>query len=73
MGCMIHLADKLMSQAAADLIHLSVFLSSPGDVREERSMAREVLGELPRQPLLRGKVSIETVAWDDPDALPRQN
>jgi hypothetical protein len=57
-----------MSLVAADLIPLSVFLSSPGDVREERNIAREVLEELPRQPLLRGKVSIETVAWDDPEA-----
>ena len=49
-------------------LHLRVFLSSPGDVEEERRIAQAVLDEVPRQPLLRGKVFIETVAWDDPNA-----
>lgn len=47
---------------------LSVFLASPGDVSNERSLAREVLGQLPYDPLLRGKVAFEIVAWDQPGA-----
>ena len=48
--------------------HLRVFLSSPGDVAEERRLARQVLERLPRRPLLRGKITLEVVSWDDPDA-----
>jgi hypothetical protein len=49
-------------------LHLRVFLSSPGDVFEERRIALNLLEHFPRQPLLSGKVSLEVVAWDDPDA-----
>jgi WD40 repeat protein len=49
-------------------LHLRIFLSSPGDVAEERRLAMEVLAALPRQPLLGGKVTIEPVAWDDAEA-----
>ena len=51
-----------------DSRRLRVFLSSPGDVAEERQLAREVLQSLQRQPLLNGRVTIEVVSWDDPDA-----
>ena len=44
--------------------HLRVFLASPGDVAEERQRAQEILEQLPYDPLLRGSVTIETVAWD---------
>ncbi len=47
---------------------MKIFLSSPGDVAEERTLAREVLQRLQRTPLLKGKVTIEVVSWDDPDA-----
>jgi len=49
-------------------IHLSVFLSSPGDVAKERRAAREIVDAVQKQPLLRGTVSIEVVSYDDPDA-----
>ena len=49
-------------------VHLTVFLSSPGDVAEERNLARGVLAALPHHPLLPGKLSIRIVSWDDPDA-----
>ncbi|MBL8527364.1 MAG: SUMF1/EgtB/PvdO family nonheme iron enzyme [Burkholderiales bacterium] len=49
-------------------LRLRVFLASPGDVSNERSLAREVLGQLPYDPLLRGKVEFEIVAWDQPGA-----
>ena len=49
-------------------LHVSVFLSSPGDVHEERRIALKILKELPDEALLKGKVFIEPVAWDDPSA-----
>ena len=46
-----------------------MFLSSPGDVAEERAIARRLLKEdLPYDPLLRGRVAFEVVSWDDPSA-----
>jgi energy-coupling factor transporter ATP-binding protein EcfA2 len=47
-------------------LHLRVFLASPGDVAEERALAAQVLDNLPYDPLLRGQVTIEVVAWDVP-------
>ncbi len=44
--------------------HLRVFLASPGDVPDERNLALKVLERLPYDPLLRGKVTLEVVAWD---------
>ena len=41
-----------------------VFLSSPGDVADERALALKVIEQLPYDPLLRGRVMIEVVAWD---------
>ena len=49
--------------------HLRVFISSPGDVADERSLARRLLkDELPYDPFLRGKVTLDAVSWDDPMA-----
>lgn len=47
--------------------HLRVFLASPGDVMDERGLAVKVLSYLPIDPLLRGKITLEAVAWDHPD------
>ena len=41
-----------------------IFLASPSDVSDERALALRVLDYLPYDPALRGKVSIEAVAWD---------
>ncbi|MGF1545715.1 MAG: SIR2 family protein [Thiotrichales bacterium] len=50
-------------------MHLRFFLSSPGDVLEERAIAQQVIEqELPKDPLLRGQVTCEAVRWDDPNA-----
>ena len=46
--------------------HLRVFLSSPSDVATERAGALRILGTLPYDPFLRGRVTIEIVAWDGP-------
>src|SRR5918997_4897021 len=46
-----------------------VFLSSPGDVADERALARHLLkDELPYDPFLRGRVAFDVVSWDDPAA-----
>lgn len=45
-----------------------MFLSSPGDVADERAIALEVLDRLPYEPALRGRVALEVVAWDKPGA-----
>ncbi len=48
---------------------IRVFLSSPGDVADERALARRLLREeLPYDPFLRGRVSFDVVSWDDPAA-----
>jgi hypothetical protein len=50
-------------------MHLRFFLSSPGDVSDERQFARQVIErELPKDPLLRGEVTCEAMMWDDPDS-----
>jgi tetratricopeptide (TPR) repeat protein len=47
--------------------HIRVFISSPGDVREERYIARKVIDRLRVDPLLRKTVDLEAISWDDPD------
>ncbi len=49
-------------------IHVRVFLSSPGDVHDERSLARKVIESLPKQPFIKDHATLELVSWDDPDA-----
>lgn len=49
-------------------VHLRIFLSSPGDVAEERRVAREVIEGLPHHPLHKGKITTEVVAYDHPEA-----
>jgi hypothetical protein len=50
-------------------MHLRFFISSPGDVRDERTFAQQVIEqELPKDPLLRGKITCEAMCWDDPNA-----
>ena len=51
---------------AAHVRHLRVFVSSPGDVTDERALARQVIEDLPYDPWFRGWVTSEVVAWDKP-------
>ena len=44
---------------------LRIFLSSPGDVAEERQLAREAIAELQREPEFE-ESKLEPVSWDDP-------
>lgn len=50
------------------MLPLSIFVSSPGDVAEERATVRRVASELEDSHLLRGKVHFQVIAWDDPNA-----
>ncbi|MDQ7024748.1 MAG: hypothetical protein Q9P01_09220 [Anaerolineae bacterium] len=47
---------------------LTVFLSSPGDVGEERALARNIMKRLPNRYVFKGRVGLNIVAWDDPDS-----
>ena len=44
--------------------HFRIFIASPGDVAEERGIARRLIDELRYDPALRDTVSTEAVAWD---------
>jgi hypothetical protein len=57
----------------ASPLTLRVFLSSPGDVAEERRLAREVMETLEAGHLLRDKVRFDIVAWDDVHAAAPMN
>jgi formylglycine-generating enzyme required for sulfatase activity len=71
---MVTVADASRDQPRDDSkdrsnpIPIRVFLASPGDVGDERALAIRVLEQLPYDPFLRGKVSLEIVAWDKPGA-----
>jgi hypothetical protein len=62
------LAASRLTESISAPAHLRVFLASPGDVTQERGLALQVLEQLPYDPLLRGRVTIEAVAWDKPGA-----
>ena len=50
-------------------MHLRFFLSSPGDVADERIFAQQVIEqELPKDAFLRGQITCEAMRWDDPAA-----
>lgn len=46
--------------------HLRIFISSPGDVVQERHIAWEVIDALPDRPAFRDRVTFRIVAWDKP-------
>jgi hypothetical protein len=54
--------------ASGELLRIRVFLASPGDVSDERALALRVLERLPYDPFLRGRIAVDTVAWDKPGA-----
>ncbi len=57
-----------VSSTSRSPLHLRVFLASPGDVADERALALRVLEQLQYDPLLCGRITVETVAWDKPGA-----
>jgi formylglycine-generating enzyme required for sulfatase activity len=48
------------------MLHLKIFLSSPGDVAEERALAVQVIERLNYDPLLSGRITLKPIAWDMP-------
>jgi hypothetical protein len=58
------------AEGAPSPLPLRIFLASPGDVAEERASALQVLVQLQYDPLLRGRITVEAVAWDQPGASP---
>lgn len=45
--------------------YLRVFISSPGDVSDERKIALDVIKRLPNRPSLRDRVAFRIIAWDE--------
>jgi hypothetical protein len=64
--------EEVKQHSPAPPLYLHVFLASPGDVAEERAIAREVMDRLPKDPLLRDKVALDVVSWDGPGAAAMQ-
>lgn len=60
----------MASHSASPRVHLRVFLSSPGDVADERGLALTVVDRLQYDPFLRGRVTFEAVAWDMAGGVP---
>lgn len=48
--------------------YIRVFISSPGDVSEERKLALDAIEFLPNRPSFRDRVAFRVVAWDKPGA-----
>ena len=48
--------------------HFRIFLSSPGDVADERGLAMNVIDQLPYDPPFSNRVTLQVVAWDRPRA-----
>ena len=49
-------------------LYTRIFISSPGDVAYERNLALTVIDRVQYDPLLRGLITFEVVAWDKPGA-----
>jgi formylglycine-generating enzyme required for sulfatase activity len=45
-----------------------VFLASPGDVRDERELARSVIEQVRAERAFRDRINLECIAWDQPGA-----
>jgi tetratricopeptide (TPR) repeat protein len=63
------MCSQQVPKAKSPLRHLRVFLSSPGDVIDERGLALHLLKEeLAYESPFRGRVTFDVVSWDDPAA-----
>ena len=56
------------SHRAPPPLRVRVFLASTGDVVDERALALKALDRLAYDVFLRGRIVVETVAWDKPGA-----
>jgi hypothetical protein len=59
------IAAIMNARRSEPVARLRIFLSSPGDVVEERQLAREAVAELAREPAFES-AKLETISWDDP-------
>lgn len=50
------------------LAQFTIFLASPGDVPLERKLAREAIAHISSERRFRGRIYLETIAWDQPGA-----
>lgn len=50
------------------MLHQKIFIASPGDVCDERGLARGVIERIRSERAFRGRVDLECVAWDQPGA-----
>jgi hypothetical protein len=57
-----------MTSPSAGPRHLTVFVSSPGDLAEERALLPQVLRDIERSPAWKGKFTFSALSWDDPHA-----
>jgi hypothetical protein len=48
--------------------HIKVFVSSPGDVADERRIVHAILRDLEEAPAWQGKISIRVIRWDNPNS-----
>ena len=62
------MVDSEVKQGSLLLPHIRFFLTSPGDVSEERTIARTFLQQLSMDPFVRDRATIELVAWDSDGA-----
>jgi hypothetical protein len=60
-------AQASLTPMSEELRHVRVFLSSPGDVKQERALAHDLIkSSLPVNDWLRGRMTFDLVSWDDP-------
>jgi energy-coupling factor transporter ATP-binding protein EcfA2 len=50
----------------APFTHLRIFLSSPGDVADERELAARIVDDLDHSPEFRDSFRLQPLRWDDP-------
>ena len=61
-------AGQRFGKQSPQLLHLRIFLSSPGDVTDERALAREAIERIQSERGYRDRLHLEIVAWDKPGA-----
>ena len=55
-------------KARGQPIDYRIFLASPGDVRDERELARAVIEQIRAERAFRGRVDLACIAWDQSGA-----
>ncbi len=61
-------------EAAHQALHLRIFLASPGDVCDERGLARAVIEQIRSERAFRGHLDLECIVWDQPgESMPRES